>query len=61
MERADGGHDYEVSAGGADTTVCLHVTEAKPAGGGVFVPGADSGSTSIAAYDLTAAADDGPC
>lgn len=48
VERADG-HDYEVSAGGSDTAVCLRVTETESAGGGVFVPGADSGGTSIAA------------
>ncbi|MFJ9109126.1 hypothetical protein [Streptomyces sp. NPDC102283] len=60
VERA-GGHDYEVSAGGSGTAVCLRVTEAKSAGGGVFVPGADSGGTSIAAYDLTVTVDDGPC
>ncbi|MFC8590913.1 hypothetical protein ACFWXA_00380 [Streptomyces atroolivaceus] len=63
VERAaGGGHDYEISAGGAATTVCMHVTEEKSAEGGVFVPGADGGSSSsIPEYDLTATVDDGAC
>ncbi|MFE2018662.1 hypothetical protein ACFW9O_11560 [Streptomyces sp. NPDC059499] len=61
VERAGSGHDYEVSGGGADTTVCMHVTEEESAEGGVFVPGADGGGSSIAEYDLTATVDDGAC
>ncbi|AWL88168.1 hypothetical protein AMK14_16930 [Streptomyces sp. TSRI0445] len=62
VERVGGGHDYEVSAGGAGSAVCMRVTESKSAGGGVFVPGADGGSgDSIARYDLSATVDDGPC
>ncbi|MFI0874067.1 hypothetical protein ACH4TM_06615 [Streptomyces parvus] len=61
-EHPGSGHDYEVSAGGADSAVCLRVTETESAGGGVFVPGADGGSgDSIARYDLSATVDDGPC
>ncbi|MFJ6851307.1 hypothetical protein ACIQM3_12320 [Streptomyces sp. NPDC091271] len=61
VERAGDGHDYEISGGGASTTVCMHVTEEKSAEGGVFVPGADGGSNSIPEYDLTATVDDGAC
>ncbi|MFE6037734.1 hypothetical protein [Streptomyces sp. NPDC056452] len=61
VERAGGGHDYEISAGSAGTTVCMHVTEEESAQGGVFVPGADGGSSSIPEYDLTATVDDGAC
>ncbi|MFC9946136.1 hypothetical protein [Streptomyces pratensis] len=62
VERAGDGHDYEISGGGAATTVCMHVTEEKSAEGGVFVPGADGGSgSSIPEYDLTATVDDGAC
>ncbi|WP_406394817.1 hypothetical protein [Streptomyces sp. NBC_00887] len=46
VERAGGGHDYEISAGGAGTAFCMHVTEEKSAQGGIFVPGADGGSSS---------------
>ncbi|MFD7670473.1 hypothetical protein [Streptomyces anulatus] len=62
VERVGGAHDYEVSAGGAGSSVCLHVTETESAGGGVFVPGANGGSSdSLARYDLTTTVDDGPC
>ncbi|WP_097937093.1 MULTISPECIES: hypothetical protein [unclassified Streptomyces] len=62
VERVGGAHDYEVSAGGADSSVCLHVTETKSADGGVFVPGANGDSSnSLARYDLTTTVDDGPC
>ncbi|MFD9499064.1 hypothetical protein [Streptomyces sp. NPDC060035] len=61
VERAGDGQDYEISAGGSDTTVCMHVTEEKSAQGGIFVPGADGSSNSIPEYDLAAAVDDGAC
>ncbi|MFD4695273.1 hypothetical protein [Streptomyces sp. NPDC058463] len=61
VERAGGGHDYEISAGGAGTAFCMHVTEEKSAQGGIFVPGADGSSSSIPEYDLTATVDDGAC
>ncbi|MFG2593412.1 hypothetical protein [Streptomyces sp. NPDC048438] len=62
VERAGEGHDYEITAGSSDTTVCMHVTEEESSEGGVFVPGADGGSSSsIPEYDLTATVDDGAC
>ncbi|MFE9726410.1 hypothetical protein ACFYQ5_23150 [Streptomyces sp. NPDC005794] len=62
VQRAGDGHDYEVSGGGTGTTVCMHVTEEESSEGGVFVPGADDGSSnSIPEYDLTATVDDGAC
>ncbi|MFJ8920420.1 hypothetical protein ACIREK_13235 [Streptomyces sp. NPDC102415] len=61
VERAGDGNDYEISADGAGT-VCMHVTEEKSAEGGVFVPGADGGSSgSIPEFDLTATVEDGAC
>ncbi|MFD5870424.1 hypothetical protein [Streptomyces sp. NPDC060322] len=61
MERVGEGHDYEIAAGGSDTTVCMHVTEETSSEGGVFVPGADGSSGSIPEYELTATVDDGVC
>ncbi|MFD9289902.1 hypothetical protein ACFWBV_16760 [Streptomyces sp. NPDC060030] len=61
VERAGEGHDYEIAAGGSDTTACMHVTEKKSSEGGVFVPGADGSSNSIPEYELTATVDDGAC
>lgn len=62
VERAGGGHDYEISAAGAGAAFCMHVTEGKSAQGGIFVPGADGGgSSSLPEYDLTATVDDGAC
>ncbi|MDX3058031.1 hypothetical protein PV394_23310 [Streptomyces sp. NE06-03E] len=61
VERAGDGNDYEISADGAGT-VCMHVMEEKSAEGGVFVPGADGGSSgSIPEYDLTATVEGGAC
>ncbi|MFE9726401.1 hypothetical protein ACFYQ5_23100 [Streptomyces sp. NPDC005794] len=42
----------------------MHVTEEKSSEDGVFVPGADGGSSSsnyIPEYELTATVDDGAC
>lgn len=40
----------------------MHVMEEKSAEGGVFVPGADGGSSgSIPEYDLTATVEGGAC
>lgn len=61
VERAGEGHDYEIAAGGSDTTVCMHVTEETSSEGGVFAPGADGSSNSIPEYDLTATVDEGAC
>ncbi|MEU1214362.1 hypothetical protein ABZ424_18450 [Streptomyces sp. NPDC005790] len=61
VERVGDGHDYEVSGGGAVTTVCMRVVEEKSAEGGVFVPGADGDNNSIPEYELTATVDDGAC
>ncbi|MFG2922524.1 hypothetical protein ACGFYA_13515 [Streptomyces sp. NPDC048305] len=60
VERAGEGHDYEISAAGSGTTVCMHVTE-KTSEGGVFVPGADDSTSSIPEFELTATVDDGAC
>ncbi|MFJ8859430.1 hypothetical protein ACIRD8_13425 [Streptomyces sp. NPDC102451] len=61
VERAGEGHDYEITAAGSDTTVCMHVAEEASSEGGVFVPGADGSSDSIPEYELTATVDDGAC
>ncbi|MFI6119511.1 hypothetical protein ACIBCU_06620 [Streptomyces sp. NPDC051064] len=61
VERAGEGHDYEIAAGGSDTTVCMRVTEEESSEGGIFVPGADGSSNSIPEYELTATVDDGAC